>query len=534
MDGRARLARAGALVVIAAFGATGCKGHGREPGHGHGHDDEGGHPGAEAPARAITVWTEKAELFIEHPALIAGQEVGFAAHVTRLPTGKPLTAGTVTVAVKMADGTALAGRADKPLRAGIFRPTIKPPRPGKCEMSVSVAGPQLEDRFAVAGCQVFADLKSAVAALGQEGEGGAARISFLKEQQWTTDFATVRVAERALQPSVAANGEIRPAAGKAGRLSAPASGVVTFPSPPPVLGMAVKKGQLLAALVPRLTSDGDRPSLEAELNAARAELDAAEAQKSRAERLFGVEAIPERQLDEARTRELTARARLSAASGRLAQFRAGAAGAAAGAIARNALQVRAPLAGTLVSVTVTSGQTVSAGDPLFEVIDLRRVWLEARVFEPDIPRVDHARSGWFTLEGYDEPFGIDEGARLVTVGRVVDPRSRTVPVIFELANPDEKLRIGQFAKVHIATGAPVNAPAIPESALVEEGGKSFAFVQVEGEAFERRSLVAGVRSRGWVQVMEGITPGERVVTRGAYEVKLAAASGAIPAHGHAH
>jgi multidrug efflux pump subunit AcrA (membrane-fusion protein) len=157
------------------------------------------------------------------------------------------------------------------------------------------------------------------------------------------------------------------------------------------------------------------------------------------------------------------------------------------------------------------------------------------VFEPDIPRVDQARSGWFTLEGYDEPFAIDETtARLVTVGRVVDPRSRTVPVIFDLVNPAEKLRVGQFAKVDIATGPPVKAVAIPESALIEEGGKPFVFVQVEGEAFERRPLVIRLRSRGWVQITEGVKAGERVVTRGAYDIKLASASGAIPAHGHAH
>ena len=57
---------------------------------------------------------------------------------------------------------------------------------------------------------------------------------------------------------------------------------------------------------------------------------------------------------------------------------------------------------------------------------------------------------------------------------------------------------------------------------------------VEGEAFERRPLRLGIRSHGWVEVLDGVAAGERVATKGAYEVKLASASGSVPAHGHAH
>jgi multidrug efflux pump subunit AcrA (membrane-fusion protein) len=109
-----------------------------------------------------------------------------------------------------------------------------------------------------------------------------------------------------------------------------------------------------------------------------------------------------------------------------------------------------------------------------------------------------------------------------------------VPVIFELREPDPRLRVGQFAKAWIATGAPVRSLAIPESALVDDGGKMVVYVQVEGESFERRPVTIGLRSGGWVGVSEGVVAGEHVVTVGAYELKLASAAGAIPAHGHAH
>ncbi|MDQ3364745.1 MAG: efflux RND transporter periplasmic adaptor subunit, partial [Myxococcota bacterium] len=226
-----------------------------------------------------------------------------------------------------------------------------------------------------------------------------------------------------------------------------------------------------------------------------------------------------------------AEARLAGARGRLGQFDAGARGTGGGRL----FQVRVPADGTLVALDVASGQGVEEGQGLFTVIDLARVWLVAKVFEADVPRVEHAPSAWFTIDGYEQPFTVDaSNGKLVTVGRVVDPQTRTVPVIFEVDNTAGKLRIGNFARTVIATGAPRKALALPDTAIVEDGGRSVAYVMVEGEAFERRPLRLGIRSHGWTEVLEGVTAGERVVTRGAYEVKLAASSGAVPAHGHAH
>ncbi|MFN7142023.1 MAG: efflux RND transporter periplasmic adaptor subunit, partial [Limisphaerales bacterium] len=80
----------------------------------------------------------------------------------------------------------------------------------------------------------------------------------------------------------------------------------------------------------------------------------------------------------------------------------------------------------------------------------------------------------------------------------------------------------------------VNDISIPESAIVEEEGRPIAFVQLSGETFEKRDLTLGIRGGGRVQVLEGIEEGERVVSRGAYAIRLASVSNVIPAHGHAH
>ncbi len=514
------------VAIIASIAPLGCG-----TGHEH-HEGERAEADDGLPGQSVTLWTDRTELFMEHKPFIVGQEVSFAAHVTEMPSFKAVTEGTVTLEVKMSDGTTLSGRVDKAASPGIFRPTITPTKAGSCEMSMTIEGPQLTDRFAIGSCEVYADDQSAIAALGDEAETSG-QIPFLKEQQWQTSFATAPAQTRELQAGVLANGEIRPVAGKEARLTAAAGGRVLFTGDTPVLGMAVKKRQLLAKIAVRLSAGGDIASLNADVESTRAELAAAEAQLARAERLHAEKAIPLRRVEEARTRVSVAKARSKGASGRLSQHRAGAAGT--GAAGSSAFQVRSPIAGSLGAVEFSSGETAVEGLALVSVIDMERVWLVARVFEPDIPRVEGARSAWFTIDGYDDAFTVDQSnGKLVSIGRVIDPKTRTIPVIFELDNSEGKLRIGQFAKISIATGAPEGVLAIPASALLDDGGKSIAYVMVEGEAFERRTLTLGIRSNGWVQVIDGVEPGERVVTKGGYEIKLAAASGVIPKHGHAH
>jgi len=500
---------------------------------GHGdseHDHGAGAPPAELPGQSVTSWGERTELFMEYRPLLVGQEAAFAAHVTEMPSFKAVTAGRATLTLTYPDGTSTSGTTDAPTNPGIFRPKLTAPKAGPCELVLAIESAQVTEIVAAGPCQVFADAATARTRLGEDAEPPG-RIGFLKEQQWKTEFATVAVGERDLQDGVRASGEIRPVAGREAQVGAPTAGRIALAEPAPILGMPVKAGQMLATIAPRLASGGDRPTMAADVTTGQAEVAAARAELTRAERLVAAQATAARAVDEARTRLAIAEARVAGARGRLGQFDAGASGGGGG----RRFQLRAPIDGTLVSIDAASGENVDEGRAIFGVIDLERVWLVVRVFEPDVPRVEGARSAWFTVEGYQQPFTVDEtSAKLVTIGRVIDPRTRTVPVIFELDNRAGKLRIGNFAKVVIATGAPRRALAIPETAIVEDAGKPIAYVMIEGEAFERRPLQLGIRSNGWAEVLEGVAAGDHVVTRGAYEIKLQAASGSVPAHGHVH
>jgi RND family efflux transporter MFP subunit len=522
-------------VFVAWVFAASCEhdhSHGGHEGDHAPHGDPAGHgdSGGDLPALSVTIWAPKTELFMEYEPLVVNRPSRFAAHLTTMRDFKAVTSGVLEMTLRSADGKLLAASADGPSSPGIFRFALTPKEAGTYKVALAYAGQGITDAIVAGNAVIHPNLDAARRAAPAGEDGG---IAYTKEQQWKTDFATVVVSEHALQPSVRAVGEVRPVSGREAKLTAPARGRITLATPTPLPGIQVKKGQLLATVSPYLAAGGDRSSLEAEQRSAQAEHTAAVSQLGRLERLLAEQAVPERRVEDARAMVSVAFARLEAASGRLQQYSQGAAGI--GGRSAGAFQLRSAIDGTLVEVNATTGDGVEEGELLFVIIDVSRIWLVAKVFEPDIPKAEAASAAWFKLEGYEQPFTIDESnGRVVTVGRVLDPKSRTVPVIFEMDNPGDRIRIGQFAEVFIATGKPQARLAIPATALLDDGGRPIVFVQIEGESFERRVLVTGIRSKGLIEVTAGVQGGERVVTRGAYEVRLAAASGAIPEHGHVH
>jgi RND family efflux transporter MFP subunit len=504
------------IAVTAVLAGFACNDH-----HDHEHHEQHGHGHG---ALDMTLWGESTELFAEYSPLVVGKPSEFAAHLTTLRDFKPVLAGLVTVELVQSDGSKVAVRSRAPARPGIYTPSLTPTVAGSCTLTITLKSGTTSERHTAPSCQVHTEAPA-------EREGDESGISFLKEQQWKTDFATAVVGKRTMRRTVRVYARVKPASGRHAHLTAALAGRVRFPKTAPVIGARVERGQLLGLIAPPMRGATNRATLRADIAAARAEADAAGSDLDRVNGLAKEDAIAQRRLKEARSRAAVARSKLRAARARLREYDATAWGRGGG----NLFRVRSPLRGTIVEVEVTEGQTVNGGAEMFTIIDVDTVWIEGRVFEPDIAKVVGARGARLHIEGRDEPFliGGDNG-RLVTLGHMVDPRTRTVPIIFEMTNPKRVLRIGQMATLDILTGDPVQALAIPESAIITDRGRSVVFVHSSGETFEQRMISTGIRARGWVAIESGLEPGERVVTRGAYTVKLAASAASAPGHGHAH
>jgi RND family efflux transporter MFP subunit len=376
---------------------------------------------------------------------------------------------------------------------------------------------------------VFENADLARAALPEQPEAPG-RISFLKEQQWPIEFGTAVAVERSIRPTLRVTGSVVPRSDGEVVVTAPVAGrIATGERAFPRLGERVTANDLLGVLAPRLEA-ADLASLELAVTSANLELRFAERERARLESLREEGAVPERRVQDATHATETAQAALATAQRRLGQFRRvqQTAGRSEGAV-----QLRAPLSGTVTEVFVAPGTFVEAGAPLVRVTDLTQLWLEARVPEADAPRLGIPRGASFFVEGSEEAIELPAEA-LVARGNRIDPRTQSLPVLFAVDNASGSLPVGAFARVHLVNGEGRRALAVPESALVDDSGLNVVFVQVEGEAFERRIVRLGSRDQGFVEVLIGLRPGEHVVTRGAWSVKLAASSGSIPAHGHAH
>ncbi len=519
---------------------VGCNDHGHSHGGEGGHAHGGGHSHdrhgeGDYPAESVSIWTDKAELFMEWDALTVGRESRFLAHITDMTDPeafKAVAAGTFTVTLAVEGQEPRAFQVERPARLGIFIPAVTPKQAGPCKLTVALSSKTLSETFQIKPCVVYANEASAKTAAAPE-EETAGEIGFLKEHQWPIAFATREAKVADFTPSATINAKIKAVPGYKAKLTASTGGRLVLSASAPTLGSPVKKGQVLARIQPIVSAAGNLGALQADVTAAQAEAKAAEAAKARLERLVASDSVPKRRLEEAEAVLEVSKAKLLAARTRLSAYQASAGGSSRATA--GAFRIASPIDGTLVEHNVTEGETVSAGSLLYTVIDLDRVWVEGRVFEPDVPKFEGAENAWFTVDGRDAVFEIGgDTGRLVTVGHVLDPKSRTVPVVYEAQNPARKIRIGQFAKLSVATGPPTQTLVIPEAALLQDGNQTIVFVHTSGEAFERRVVSLGARSRGLAEVKSGVTAGERVVTVGAYDVKLAASAGSAPAHGHAH
>ncbi|GMV44393.1 MAG: hypothetical protein AMXMBFR64_61090 [Myxococcales bacterium] len=502
------------MLLLVALALAAC--------HGHDHPLEPEEAAEELPSSAVTLFAAHTELFVEFPALVVGEDAPFAAHLTRLADFKPVEAGRVVAELS---GGAPDERfeVDGPSVPGIFRPVVRPIHAGPRRLRVRLIAGDLSDEHDLGEMTVHAD-RAAIADAPADEEPGL--ITFLKEQSWRLDFATAPVAAHTLRPSLAVWSSVRVRAGGNVRVGAPVAGRVEVAEDVAV-GRAVAAGAVLARIAPRLPDGGDAASLDLGVETARIQLAQARRERERLDGLLTLGIVAARSVDEARSAEKQAAAHLRAATRRRAQ------GAAIqGAHAEATIEVRAPFDGLVTSVEVAPGAWAAEGDALFQLLDVTNLWLEARVPEADLARVLNAPGDvWFEVEGRPTPLELPAEA-LVSRGVQVDPVSRTAGLVWAL--PGAPALPGTSARAHVVTGPAVTALAVPREALVHEGGQPVVYVQVGGESFARRPVEPGIRDRGLVEIRSGLTAGERVVTRGAYAVRLAASAGSVPAHGHAH
>lgn len=182
-----------------------------------------------------------------------------------------------------------------------------------------------------------------------------------------------------------------------------------------------------------------------------------------------------------------------------------------------------PITGIIDQIKATSGQQVASGVELLNIVNLSTVLLEAQVFEKDLTTVRESTRASFTssaLAGEVYTIGTADGdGRLVSIGQTVNEQTRTFPVIYEVKNPFNRLKDGNFIEITIDTSGDRKVLAVPKSAVVREQGETFVFVFDGGETFERRQIALGAEGADFYEIVSGLKEGDRVVIEGVYQLR---------------
>lgn len=337
-------------------------------------------------------------------------------------------------------------------------------------------------------------------------------IILTPEKAKAAGIATEIIRPGSFREVIPTSGQILAAQGNEVTVVAGTSGVVSF-SKKVTEGMQVAKGAEVMSLSAEHLQDGDP------LRRAQVAYEKAKDEYERARKLSESQIVSQKDLEA--LYEAYENARLAYEA--LSPSQSG-----------KGLAVTSPINGYVKSCLVKEGDYVTVGQPLMTVTQTRRLMLKAEVSERYYPSVRQVVSANFKTPYNNRVYQLSElNGRLLSYGKASGDTSYYIPVTFEFDNRGGIVP-GSFVEIYLLSQPMENVLTLPESALTEEQGSFFVYRQLDEECYEKQLVTTGASDGKRVQILTGIQAGDRIVTEGAYQVKLASASNAIPAHTHEH
>jgi hypothetical protein len=188
----------------------------------------------------------------------------------------------------------------------------------------------------------------------------------------------------------------------------------------------------------------------------------------------------------------------------------------------------------VADVLVSPGQAVSAGATLGRFVKTQPVWIEVALRPDEAAQAAVLQALFLRRPGDAEPIAVAQGAaRVVSRAPEVDPQTGTIAVTLEVQQAVGDLPIGSSIQAELIVPGSGTAVVTPATALVDDGGVTVVYVQLEGESFARRP-VRVVGRQGDSTAVDGLAIGERLVTRGGAEIRRASLLSTGAPEGHVH
>ena len=348
---------------------------------------------------------------------------------------------------------------------------------------------------------------------GAEGKGehGEGLVRLTAEQLATAKIATGKVEKRTNAGVIQATAQIEPAAERHARVGTRIAGrIVTLKKG---LGEPVHKGDGLVTV--------DSPELgqaKADYLGAVAGASVARETADREKALYEKKISSEKDWREAEATAVKAQAAREAAEARLHALGIEGMPQKVHGHYSSTLTISSPIDGLVVERNATQGQMVEPSDTLFVIMDLREVWIVLDVYERDLAQVKVGQTVRVKVAAYA---GKEFTGSIQNVGAIIEPKTRAVKVRVVLDNVAGELKPGMFATVEIegTTGEAHTGLYAPSGAIQRDGKDSIVFVPKDAQSFEVREVKVGRTIGDWVEIDEGLSEGETLVTNGAFLLK---------------
>lgn len=343
-------------------------------------------------------------------------------------------------------------------------------------------------------------------------ESASDEIVLSEAQLKTFNIESEQVAPALFSSAIRTGGRILPSSGDQSVVAATAEGIVTFAAPSMSLGRAVSKGQVLFTISSRNIEGGEAYAR------VKASYDAAKKQYDRAVGLATDKIVSKKELEQAelnyKTAKIAYEAQTPSASG-------------------SGVNISAPMSGYLTSIDVTNGAYVALGTPLATVAQNKRLTIRADVPSKYFNQLATISSANFSPSHSDKLYSTkDLNGRKTASSQSLADGSSYLNVDFELDNRGDLLA-GSLLEIYLIGASRADVISVPISSLLEQEGHHYVMVRLDQECFEKREVNLGATNGERTEILAGLKAGESVVTRGAFQVKMASASSAIP-DGHNH
>lgn len=310
------------------------------------------------------------------------------------------------------------------------------------------------------------------------------------------------------------SGQVLSAQGDEVAITATTNGIVSFVNSSISDGATVRAGEAIVNISARNLPEGD-PAAKAKIV-----YETASREYQRAEGLIKDQIISMKEFEQSRLRYETAKTTYEAQASHATA---------------SGVKVTSPIGGYIKNRLVNQGEYVSVGQPIATVSQNRRLQLRAEVSESYFKSLHSIKSANFQTSYGNTVYKIsDLNGRLLSFGRASGGQSFYIPVTFEFDNVGDIIP-GSFVTVYLLSNEQNNAFSVPASAVTEEQGLHFVYLQLDDEGYKKQEVTLGQSNGDRVQILLGLKEGDKVVTKGVYQVKLAAVSSVTPeGHSHAH